>query len=171
MDKQPISDNTRPVFLPGGKGRIRRRRSESERFWEKVIRTDYCWLWTAGKSHGYGSFRLTLETAGGTKGIQAHRFAYKQLVGPIPDGMTLDHRECRNKLCVRPAHVVLCTNAQNVLQPDSGPGINRAKTHCKFGHEFTQENTYLVPLGRQCQTCRKRRIKAWYEVHRAVVLG
>jgi hypothetical protein len=71
----------------------------SERFWAKVYRGDDCWEWLAAKSTaGYGRFKV----AGGL--VQAHRFAYEDIVGPIPDGLQLDHL-CRNRACVNPDHL------------------------------------------------------------------
>lgn len=38
------------------------------------------------------------------------------------------------------------------------PKIREKKTECKYGHEFTEENTYVDPTGaRQCRTCRAAR--------------
>lgn len=38
------------------------------------------------------------------------------------------------------------------------PKAREKKTACKYGHEFTEENTYVSPAGaRQCRTCRAER--------------
>jgi hypothetical protein len=63
--------------LPGGQ-----RRPAVKRFWSKVSRPSMwgCWTWTAGsQGHGYGQFYDERK-------ILAHRWAYEQLVGPIPEG-------------------------------------------------------------------------------------
>lgn len=40
--------------------------------------------------------------------------------------------------------------------------FNARKTHCKHGHEFTVENTYITPAGgRQCKACRFATVKVW----------
>jgi hypothetical protein len=57
-----------------------------ERFWEKVDKTSGCWLWTAALWKGYGRIAV------GRRMVKAHRFSYELLIGPIPDGMTIDHR-------------------------------------------------------------------------------
>lgn len=83
----------------------------------KVVKTDGCWLWTgktAGSTARYGYFQP------GTKStdphVPAHRFAYEQFVGPIPEGLELDHvkaRGCSSKLCVNPEHLEPVTHAEN----------------------------------------------------------
>ena len=68
---------------------------------------DYCWIWEAAKVRGYGAIRVKGRTT------YAHRFAYEQLVGPIPDGLELDHL-CRIPACCNPAHLEPVTHAENV---------------------------------------------------------
>jgi hypothetical protein len=79
-----------------------------QRFWAKVTKTDECWLWTGCLARGgYGHFW------NGTRQVGAHRYAYELLVGPIPEGMQLDHRLTCPKRCVNPAHLRPATNKQN----------------------------------------------------------
>lgn len=81
----------------------------ADRFVRFIDKTETCWLWTgwtAGSNARYGYF---------DKG-PAHRFAYELWVGPIPDGMEIDHvasRGCTSKLCVNPAHLEPVTHAEN----------------------------------------------------------
>lgn len=78
-----------------------------ELFWQKVQKTDTCWLWTgAHLPLGYGTFRRKGKT------MFSHRFAYEQLVGPIPPRFDLDHL-CRVPACVNPAHLEAVTHAEN----------------------------------------------------------
>lgn len=93
-------------------GSGRRYPTPEERFWPKVNKTETCWLWTGyvDNDKGYGRFAYP----GGTL---AHRFAYELLVGPIPDGLQVDHK-CRVKSCVNPDHLQAVTqelNMQNQL--------------------------------------------------------
>jgi len=80
-----------------------------ERFWMKVDKTQGCWNWTGAASGGYGSW----AEGNKKKHHRAHRFAYEQVVGPIPEGMLLDHM-CFNTLCVNPAHLRPVTHKQNM---------------------------------------------------------
>jgi hypothetical protein len=96
-----------PTFIKTGRGL-----PLEERFWRSVVKTETCWLWTAGKKPAgeYGVFNISK-----THGIVAHRFAYQVLVGPIPDGMELDHK-CEVKNCVNPDHLEPVTRVENMLR-------------------------------------------------------
>jgi hypothetical protein len=126
-----------------------------ERFWSmvEVHHPAGCWEWTGSKSR-YGSFSYKTSTG---KGISrsSHRIAYWLLIGPIPNGLVLDHL-CRNTFCVNPDHLEPVTNAVNVMRGYSPGAMNKIKTHCKNGHEFTPENIYTYPNkpGRQCRICK-----------------
>jgi hypothetical protein len=118
------------------------------RFWAKVEKTDTCWVWSAAKISGYGAFKLD------GRAIRAHRFAYELLVGPVPEGLPLDHL-CRNRACVNPAHLEPVTHRVNILRGEGACAVKARQTHCIHGHEFTLENTYLKSGKRQCRTCRR----------------
>ena len=87
------------------------RGDDQARFWSKVAITPSCWLWLGHTDRdGYGA----LDVAG--KFTRAHRFAYEELVGPIPEGLTLDHVVawgCRHKNCVNPTHLEPVSAAEN----------------------------------------------------------
>ena len=125
-----------------------------DRFWSKVEKSDGCWLWTAGTSGKYGSFRIDGSAT------TAHRVAYALEVGPVPEGLVLDHL-CRNTLCVNPSHLEPVTIAENVRRGDlSGNGAeHRAKTHCPAGHEYAEANTYMYKGGRHCRACRRETVR------------
>lgn len=130
----------------------------SVRFWQKVEKGEpgECWEWTGAKlPFGYGRFFTGRFRASGTVVlVYAHRFAYEELVGPIPEGLTLDHL-CRNPSCVNPAHLEAVPFSVNLYRGESPWAKNARKTHCKSGHEFNSANTYIRPDtgARSCRTC------------------
>lgn len=117
------------------------------RFWAKVNKTDFCWLWSASKfKTGYGQFGA---------GKYAHRIAYEMIVGPIPEGMVIDHL-CRVRHCVNPDHLEPVSNKTNLLRGVGFSGVNSRKTHCSKGHPFDEQNTYYSAKGyRACRTCHR----------------
>ena len=78
-----------------------------ERFWSHVDTTGECWEWTASRNEwGYGQFSQN------GKRIKAHRWAYLNLVGPVPKDRILMHT-CDNPGCVSPEHLRIGTNGDN----------------------------------------------------------
>lgn len=99
-----------------------RRGTVLERFWVKVRVTESgCWTWTGSVSEkGYALFAIP-----GRASKRAHRWSYEHFVGPIPDGMQLDHL-CRNRACVNPAHLEPVTNRENTIRGLVARGVLRA---------------------------------------------
>lgn len=83
----------------------------ADRFWRLVDKSGDCWLWMGAKWKGYGQFGVQ-QSPGVWPLRKAHRVAYELIVGPIPDGMQLDHL-CRNPSCVNPDHLEPVTNREN----------------------------------------------------------
>lgn len=91
-------------------------RTQSERFWARVEKAegDGCWVWTGALNNPGGRRRDTYgRLRRMDKLIVAHRFAYEDVVGPVPEGLQLDHL-CRNTTCVRPDHLEPVTHLENM---------------------------------------------------------
>lgn len=111
----------------------------------------FCWEWTGfcRPPYGYGYVRYQ----GHIRFI--HRVTYVILVGPIPEGLELDHL-CRFTSCCNPAHLEPVTHKVN-----SERGRNATKTHCSNQHEFSGENFYVNGRGeRVCRLCARDRSRA-----------
>lgn len=129
---------------------------ETQRFWARVERSDGCWNWR-GKTNrdGYGHFTIGSRTDGTNRKVEVHRLAYQLSIGPIPEGLTIDHL-CRNHACVNPAHLEAVPLRINILRGTSPSAIHAKKTSCCRGHPFDLFNTYFAPDGaRECRICRK----------------
>lgn len=90
------------------------------RYWAKVLKTATCWIWTAGKTQGYGMFKAEDKKMHG-----AHRLSYEMHHGPIPAGESIDHM-CRNRACVNPAHLRTVTNKQNSENRGTASSLGRS---------------------------------------------
>lgn len=87
--------------------------------------------------------------------ILAHRLSFFIHYGSIDSTLVIDHK-CRNRFCVNPAHLRNVPQKLNATENSSGvTAINKAKTHCKRGHEFTPENTQIKKKGKRCATCHR----------------
>lgn len=119
-----------------------------------------CWEWLGRiMPNGYGMLGIGQRSKGEKKTVYSHRLSYEVFIGPIPDGMDLDHL-CRNRCCCNPAHLEPVTRSENSRR---GMGavmlglLNSTKTHCAHGHEYSPANTiYRKGGGRSCRICRKR---------------
>jgi hypothetical protein len=115
-----------------------------------------CWLWQRYRSRkGYGQVWLP-----GRRGMQfTHRVVYEHLVGPIPDGLQIDHL-CRVRACCRPDHLEPVTSGINTLRGATVNAENASRTHCPRGHELAGENLDPSDLRRgyrACATCMRLR--------------
>lgn len=96
----------------------------------------------------------------GGKIILAHRFSYETFVGPIPEGLVIDHL-CRNTLCVNPKHLEPVTNTTNVMRGESPAALGALRKECIHGHPYSNGNLYIDSRGyRNCRICVKRAVDA-----------
>lgn len=124
------------------------------RFWSKVIGGDVseCWIWQGSKSPGgYGNFIIKANTE------CAHRVAYRWLIGPIPEGLDLDHL-CKRRDCVNPWHLEPVTRLINIRRSN---GCRATETHCANGHAWTAQTTRIRFNGRKCGECERLRTERY----------
>lgn len=115
-----------------------------------------CWIWKG---------RTNLDGYGRYSGTTAHRIAYLVSVGPIPEGLELDHL-CRKIRCVNPDHLEPVTHLENKRRRYA------IYDRCKSGHEYTAENTYVRPNGnRDCRACIRARVSAYSDRKRLARSG
>ena len=145
----------------------RTNKTDCERFFEKVDAAGACWAWQGTRSRdGYGRFR-----AG--RMVQAHRWAYEYLVGPIPGSLDLDHL-CKNRRCVCPEHLEPVTRGENTRRGATGilggakhGLVERAKTHCPQGHPYDEGNTIWYRNTRYCRECQRKYVRDYMRRKRA----
>lgn len=136
---------------------------EIDRFLSYTRKTAACWAWVgrALKKTNRGQFTCR------TKRLSAPRMAYSMFVGPIPEGLVVMHT-CDNPNCVKPSHLLLGTQYDNVKDRDA-KGRNRlSHTHCHRGHALSGDNVrHNGPDGRWriCRTCAREYARSYRQVH------
>ena len=97
------------------------------------------------------------------RGVQwrTHRLMWMLVRGPIPDGMHVLH-SCDNPPCCDVEHMRLGTHLENMAECRAKGRYYYANlTHCKRGHPFNEENTYIIKTPgpayglRQCRVCQR----------------
>ena len=117
-----------------------------------VVEENGCHTWTGSRDkNGYGKVGVVGETRMVMR--MAHRVRYEREVGPIPEGMQLDHL-CRNKACCNPAHLEPVTQRENLLRGNTLIARAAARTHCAKGHPLTGDNLLRSRLRDGRRTCR-----------------
>jgi hypothetical protein len=147
-----------------------------ERFLARVDRNGECWLWTGiVKTNGYGIF----STGRRKSRVHAHRWSYEHFVGPIPEGLEIDHTchdpatckersACPHRRCVNPAHLRAVTRRENHHASGNAEATSKAhrsKTHCPQGHPYDEANTRWhwnrTYWNRQCIECSRKNTREY----------
>lgn len=145
------------------------RTTTEERFFRKinkkgcypVVRPDLdrCWEWLAcigGSNYGRFWFQQKVQ--------EAHRVSVLLSGRSIPDNMEVDHL-CRNVICVNPDHLEIVTRKENNDRSKAlrkkFPILYKIHTHCRKGHQLSEENSYSYKstksnqILRSCKICIK----------------
>lgn len=132
--------------------RVRRKGSPIERFHQwYAVNEGGCWIWIKiVRADGYGSFPFNGRC------VLAHRWSYEHFVGPIPDGLTLDHL-CRNRACVNPNHLEPVTLRINSLRGEAPPIQRWREDRCIRGHDLAEAYVRTDTGHRMCRACRRER--------------
>jgi hypothetical protein len=109
-----------------------------------------CWIWTAGRSEGYG----VAWDAARRRSVRVHQLVYEMKVGPVPDGLVLDH-QCRNTLCCNPEHLEAVTQGENVRRGESAGARAVRTNHCRNGHDLALYAGRRKDGTRYCQECNR----------------
>ena len=121
-----------------------------------------CWEWTGIKhSRGYGYISIK----GGM--MLTHRFIYNYHYGNLDTKLDIDHL-CNNPSCSNHLHLQQVPHRVNVLRGNGLAAINKRKTHCIRGHEFTPENIIKGRNdARHCRECHKASVRKYEQSHKA----
>ena len=104
-------------------------------------------------SHGYAQIGWKAEETGRMTGTTAHRAAWTHWFGPIPEGMTVDHKEGKcPRPCVHRDHLRLLSNFENARRTF---GRDWPEGQCRNGHPNSE--LIVADGGRRirCRICNK----------------
>lgn len=130
-----------------------------------------CWIYARRGPSGYGN-------ATSVKNYKSapHRLLYLLMVGPIPDGLELDHL-CDNGAagCVNWHHLKAVTHRENMLRPEHTLAHKQVRrTHCPKGHPYSGDNLLIQKRrdgwDRECRTCKRARRMEWHRKNREKAL-
>lgn len=93
---------------------IQQKGQHAKTFEAKTEQSGDCLVWT-GSTYRDGYGQISVDG----RGVAAHRYAWEQANGSIPDGMDIDHM-CWNRACVKVGHLRVATRSEN-LQNLRGP--------------------------------------------------
>lgn len=117
-----------------------------------IVDANGCHIWQGSRTKS--GYAHVWDSAAKTT-VHAHVLRYRREVGPIPEGMDLDHYICDNgpRACCNPHHCRPVTRRENMLRSDSISAQNRAKDRCPKGHPLTGDNLSRHELERGSRKC------------------
>lgn len=116
-----------------------------------------CWEFRGSlTSDGYGRVNTGSRKDGTRTGKSTHRVSYEHFIGPIPEGLSIDHL-CRNTICVNPDHLEAVPIRVNILRGMSPLVVLGRNNVCKRGHSLLDEENVAIRRdgARACRKCTK----------------
>lgn len=113
------------------------------------VMVEGCWRWNGSTNcAGYGVIRINNKSA------LVHRLVVKAIYLDLKSTDHVHHL-CEAKYCLNPSHLVAITASHHcALNPNWSGRAKRWQTKCKYGHEFSEQNTHHTKNGgRQCKAC------------------
>ena len=142
----------------------RKQTAALQRLISKLVIDGDCWRFTGALTGGYGVIGRGGRGAGN---VYTHRLTYEHFIGPIPEGLDIDHL-CRNRWCCNPRHLEAVPRIVNVARGLRGPGYGpRERSHCKWGHPYSGDNLVVTPKQRKCRACMREYGRRKAELARA----
>ena len=122
-----------------------------------------CWYWLGSKKESRGLIYGTFWD--GKRNRNAHVVMYESEIGPIPEGMELDHL-CRNTLCVNPAHLEPVTHRENLIRGNGFSGLNARKVAAPCDHLYSGKDL----IRRYCKPCRTKWHREYFHRNSKTIL-
>jgi len=114
----------------------------------RLVKPSGCWEWTGARVAGYGVVHIRKIRLGI---IPVHRLLFECANGPVAEGYHVHHKTeggCIGKACGNPDHL------SGVTVPEHRRIHADQREFCKYGHPYTEENTFVTPEGwRRCREC------------------
>jgi hypothetical protein len=145
-----------------------------------TVNDNGCWIHPGSQTHprgmrpgALGYTQCTIRS----RRYMTHRWMYAFVHGPIPEGHVVGHR-CDTPPCCNPDHLKAMTELENAADMIAKRrNYEQQRTHCPRGHEYNEENTYILPaasgrMARNCKVCARirGRIKAGWPEYLAASL-